>query len=143
MLTEISQIEGVVSELEQTLPAISDPKIFERLIELRQCAFSKWINEDPASLVADPSAGCRDRITNIEQRLLNLAAQIPADSISNMQLKMKLWILFKDLPNAGIQTQDISDDLIVSLFWDLTRAKTNSAAAVSDITDFQRPKSVS
>ena len=127
MLREILEIEYKLCDLESSPHNLSNSEFIDLLIELRQRAFSHWQEENPESVTSDATTDLRDRITRIEQRLLSLATDAPADSINDIKSKLKLWMLFKDLPGTDWPSADVSDDLIVSVYMDLSRTVTGTS----------------
>lgn len=131
---KILEIDYKLRDLEASLPNTSEASIVEMLLQLRQSAFSNWIEDDPLDQANDRSTHVRDRIIEIEQRLLALASKVPAISTSCIANKLKLWMLFKDLPGLEWPSGDASDDLVLSVYMDLKRL------VVSDSTSVVNPK---
>ena len=121
MFTKMSKIEATISELESSPSKLPDAEFFEEIFKLRGLANANWDYVRADAVETQDQYDLRDRIVSAEQRLMNLAADMPTPSIENIRLKMLIWMLDRHMPLDLEQQQSISDRLIASAFQDLTR----------------------
>ena len=121
MFENVSEIEGILSELERDPFKLTDDSIFEQFVQLRRLAISNWDHARPDDPETPELCHLRDRIVGIEQRVLRLAVRAPAHSIDAIRLKLLLWILDQHIQLDTNDHETVADRLIASVFHDITR----------------------
>ena len=120
MLEKLSEIEAVIETLERSAPKLVEIGFFEKILHLRGLAVNHWKLADPDQLDTEATLHIRDRIIFLEQRMLDLVACAPAYTADGMKLKLKLLMLELGLSEDIVDGEDPSENLIKSLFQDLT-----------------------
>jgi len=120
MLEKLSEIEAVIEKLERSAPKLVEVGFFEKIIHLRSAAMNHWELAAPDQLDTEDSLRLRDRIIFLEQRMLDLVARVPAYTADGMKLKLQLLMLGLDLSEDIVDGDDASENLMKSLFQDLT-----------------------
>lgn len=120
MFKNLKEVEDTILNLEQSVQTLSEGSIFDQMLNLRNLALSSWVEDPSGSDESSEISELKDRITEAEQRILEIASRVPACSVKNIYLKLSLWMLDRDLPNLSGGGDNISDDLIVSIYRDLS-----------------------
>ena len=137
MFSNVAKIEAILSGLERIPQKQLDDTHLEQLVQLRELAVSNWDHARPEDPETPDLCHLRDRIVDIEQRILALAARMPADSLESLRRKLLLWMLDNHISLEPGEQETTADRLIASVYQD-----TERLAEINDTPNAPRQKPI-